>query len=187
MVRNNVKLLAFFQLIYCLGCVPLHQQLSDNEDSEIEGYIGPLTTDEEKFDSVASFMVYDKMNVDDQFLPSNNNATYESTFGGDMVYIRNCKCLRGVKIVKDKLIVTHSYGGGESNRESTVLLWNGWYYQNSKGEDVVDVVLFSDRIDMRRALLTEKKILDVKPVQLVGAGFVWINLLGYDRPIKYTY
>ena len=56
-----------------------------------------------------------------------------------------------------------------------------------KGEDVVDVVLFSNKIDMRRALLTEKKILDVKPVQLVGTGFVWINLLGYDRPIKYTY
>ena len=150
MARNNVKLLAFFQLIYCLGCVPLHRQLSDNEDSEIEGYIGPLITDEDKVDSVASFMVYDKIDVDDQFLPSNNNATYESTFGGDMVYIRNCKCLRGVKIVKDKLIVTHSYGGGESNRESTVLLWNGWHYQNSKGEDVVDVVLFSNKIDMRR-------------------------------------
>lgn len=187
MASNNVKLLFFFQMLYCFGCVPLHQQLSDNEDSQIDGYIGPLITDEEKFDSVASFIVYDKMNVDDQLLPSNNNVTYESTFGGDMVYVRNCKCLRGVKIVKDKLIVTHSYGGGESNRKSTVLLWNGRHYQNSKGEDVVDVVLFSDKIDMRRALLTEKKILDVKPVQWEGAGFVWINLLGYDRLIKYAY
>lgn len=187
MASNNVKLLFFFQMLSFLGCVPLHQQLSDNEDSEIDEYIGPLITHEEKFDSVASFIVYDKMNVDDGLLPSNNNSTYESIFGGDMVDIRNCKCLRAVMIVKDKLIVTHSYGGGESNRESTVLLWNGRHYQNPKGEPVVDLVLFSDKIDMRRALFSEKKILDVKPVQLEGAGFVWINLLGYDRLIKYAY
>jgi hypothetical protein len=186
MASNKVKILFFFQLICCLGCVPLHQQVSDSDDSEIDGYVGPITIDEAKFDSAASLFVYDKMNVDDKFLPS-NGITYEGTLGGHMVYVRNCKCLRGVRIVKDKLIVTHSYGGGESNRTGTVLLWNGRHYQNSRGEDVVDVVLFSDKIDMRRALITEKKILDVKPVQRDGAGFVWINLLGYDGLIKYTY
>ena len=52
---------------------------------------------------------------------------------------------------------------------------------------VVDLVLFSDKVDMRRALFSEKKILDLKPVQMDDVGFIWIHLVGYDRPIKYAY
>ena|SRR5687767_18253 len=136
---------------------------------------------------IASLNIYDRLAVDDQFLPSNNNITYEATFDGKPVYIRNCKCLRDVKIIQNKLVVTHSYGGGESNRESTKLLWSGGYYQNSKGEYIVDLILFSDKADLRRAGFHEKKILDVEAVQVKGANLVWINLMGYDRLIRYTY
>lgn len=108
--------------VTCLGCVPLHQQISESEASEIEGFVGPLILDEEEFYRIASSKVYDRITVDDQFLPSNNNITYEGTFGGKMVYIRNCKCLMDAKIIQNKLVVMHSYGGGESNRETTKLL-----------------------------------------------------------------
>jgi hypothetical protein len=145
--------------VICFRCVPLQQQISESEDSEIEGFVGPLVVDEEEFSHATSSMVYDRLSVDDELLPSNNNITYESTFAGKPVYIRNCKCLSDPKIIKNKLVVTHSYGGGESNRESTKLLWNGKYYQNPKGEYIVDLELFSDKVDIQRALLTEKKCL----------------------------
>ncbi len=95
--------------------------------------------------------------------------------------------IRNPKIIQNKLLLVHSYGGGESNRESTKLLWNGKYYQNSSGEYIVDVVLFSDVMDIRRALLTEKKILDVTALQREGVRFVWINLVGYETLIGYAY
>ena len=167
--------------------MPLQQQISENEDEELEGFVGPLIIDEEKFNHIVSLNVYDRLNVDDQLLPSNNNITYESTFEGKLVYIRNCKCLNDIKVIQNKLVVTHSYGGGESNRESTKLLWNGMHYQNSKGEYIVDLMLFSDKVDIRRALLREKKILDIAAVQAKEVNFVWINLVGYDRLIRYAY
>jgi hypothetical protein len=176
-----------FLFLTCFGCIPLQQQISESQAAELEGFVGPLIVDEEKFHRITSSSIYDRMNVDMQFLPSNNNITYESTFGGELVYIRNCKCLENIKIIQSKLIVTHSYGGGESNRESTKLIWNGVPYKNSKGEYIVDVILFSDKVDIRRAMLREKKILDIAAVQMKDASLVWINLIGYDRLIKYTY
>jgi hypothetical protein len=95
--------------------------------------------------------------------------------------------LSDVKIIQNKLIVTHSYGGGESDRENTKLLWSGRHYQNSKGEYMVDLILFSDKIDNRRALLQERKILDIAGVQVKEVNVVWINLLGYDQLIRYSY
>ena len=91
------------------------------------------------------------------------------------------------KCTQNKLVVRHFYGGGESNRESTGLLWNGEYYKNSKGEYIVDLVLFSDKFDIRRAGIQEKKVLDVEAVQMKEVNFVWINLVGYDRLIRYAY
>jgi hypothetical protein len=184
---NNLFKLFFFLLVFCWGCVPVQQQISETENSEIEGFVGPLIIDDAEFHRIASFSVYDRLTVDDEFLPSNNNITYEGTFGGEMVYIRNCKCMKDIKIIQNKLVVVHSYGGGASNRESTKLLWNGKHYQNSKGEYIVDLILFSDKVDIRRALITEKKILDVTGVKAKGGNFVWINLMGYDRLIKYAY
>jgi hypothetical protein len=179
--------LSFFLFLICLGCVPLYQQVSKIEVSEIEGFVGPLIIDKEKFYRIASTQVYDIMTVDDEFLPSNKNITYEGTFDGDMVYIRNCKCLEDVKIIQNKLFVIHSYAGGGSDRENTKLLWNGKYYKNSRGEYIVDLILFSDEKDLHRALLREKKILNVEDVQREGVNFIWINLMGYDRMIGYSY
>ena len=188
MITSN-KCFAFFCLlvVICFGCVPLQQQIAESENAEIEGFVGPLTIDEERFNHIASLNVYDRLNVDEQLLPSNNNIAYESTFDGKPVYFRNCKCLSDIKIIQNKLVVTHSYGGGESNRESTKLLWNGRHYQNSKGEYIVDLVLFSDKVDVRRALLRDKKVLDIAAVQVKQVNLVWINLVGYDQLIRYAY
>jgi hypothetical protein len=105
------------------------------------------------------------MTIDDELLPSNKNATYEGTFHGKVVYIRNCRCLEDPEIVQNKLVVRNVYGGGESNLESTVLLRNGKYYQNSKGEYIVDVILFSDKVDIRRALIIYTKVIDIAGVK----------------------
>jgi hypothetical protein len=171
--------------------VPIQQQLTESnaeyEDDETKGFVGPVVIDEKKFYEIASGDVYDRLKVDDQLLPSNNKVTYESTFDGKWVYILNCKCLTNVKIIKDKLVVVHSYGGGESDREITTLLWNGKHYRNSKGEYIVDVRLYSDKCDRRRAMLHEKKVLDIAPLRANEANFVWINLMGYDGLIRYAY
>jgi hypothetical protein len=195
MIVSN-KLLNFLGSLFliCFGCVPLQQQISDAEDAELEGFVGPLIIDEDKFQDIASLSVYDRKNVDEQLLPSNSNITYESTFDGKVVYIRNCKCLSDIKVIQNKLIVTHSHGGDASNREATKLLWTGRHYQNLKGEFIVDVMVFSDKIDVlsdkvgiRRDLIREKIILDILALQMTDANFVWINLVGYDRLIRYTY
>jgi len=184
-----MKKLTFSLIVFliCLGCVPLNQQNVVDEDAEIDGFVSALVIDEEQFNRIALPGIYDRLKVDDLLLPTNNNVTYEGTFGGEMVYIHNCKCVRNVKIVKDKLVMTHFYGGSGSNRESTVLLWNGQYYQNTKGEYIVDVKLYSNKADIGLAGISEKKVLDVAPLQRDNATFVWINLLGYDGLIRYAY
>jgi hypothetical protein len=183
---NHLKFICFL-LLNCVGCVPLQQQISEREDSEIEGFVGPLVIDEEKFNHVASRSVYDRLNVDDQLLPSNNRVTYESTFGGKQVYIHNCKCMSDIKVIKNMLVLTHSYGGGESHRESTTLLWNGRHYQNSKGEYIADVMLYSDVVDIHRAMITEKQVFDIKGTQVKDVNFVLIHLIGKDGLIRYAY
>jgi hypothetical protein len=177
-----------FLFLTSFGCVPLQQQITEREDAELEGFVGPLVVDEEYFYFMASSRVYDRLNVDDELLPTNNNITYESTFEGKLVYIRNCECLDDVKILRDKLIFKHSYYGKASNLESTRLVWNGRHYQNSKGEHIVDLMLYTDQAtDIHGIGRLEKKILDVAPVQVKNVNLVWINLVGYDRLIKYTY
>jgi len=185
--KNVAMKLSFFLLLTCLACVPLHQQIAESETLENEGFVGPVVVNRDKFDRVVSSHVYDQATVDAQFHPSNNNITYSGTLNGNLVYIRNCRCLRDPRVIQNKLIVKHSYGGGESNRESTVLLWDGTYYQNRKGEYIVDVLLHSDKVDIRRAMIHDKKIIDVAPLQRAGVNEVWINLVGYDQLIKYAY
>jgi hypothetical protein len=50
----------------------------------------------------------------------------------------------------------------------------------------IDVVLYSDVIDIRRALITEKMIFDVTALQREGVHSVWINLIGYETLIDYA-
>lgn len=170
----------------CSGCVPLQQQMSENEDQEIDGFVCPLVIDEQKINQIAPLKFSDKLILKDPF-QSYNNITYASTFDGKTVFIRSCDCLSDVKVIQNKLSLIHSYGGGESNRTSTKLLWNGRHYKNAKGEHVVDLMLFVDTNDTRRALFRERKMLEIAPVQIKEANFVWINLVGYDQQIKYAY
>src|ERR1044071_1534922 len=107
--------LTFCLLILCYGCVPLSQQIADSEAAETEGHAGPLVLDHDTFYNAIFDWVYDPMKVDDELRPSDNNNTYHGTFEGNPVYIRNCRCFSKVKIVSDKLVVIHRYGGGESN------------------------------------------------------------------------
>jgi len=58
--------------------MPLQQQISESVDSELEGFIGSLVIDEDKLNHITSFSIVDRLNVDDQLPPSNNNVTYES-------------------------------------------------------------------------------------------------------------
>lgn len=182
MKSNNPIAIFCFLLLICQGCVPLQQQIAESEAAQTEGFVGPLIIDQDKFYRIASQKIYGKTPIDDS-----GHSAYAGTFDGDAVYIRNCKCLRDAQIIQNKLVVTHSYGGGESNRNSTELLWNGRHYKNAKGDYIVDVMLHSDKVDIRRALFTEKKVLDVEGVQMEGVRVVWINLLGYDRLLKYAY
>ena len=187
MKSNALISLFFLLLVISLGCVPIHQQVSVSERSEIQGFVGPLVINKEQFYRIASSRVHDRLLVGYWFDPSTNKNIYEGTFGGNLVYINNCRCLEDPKIIQNKLIVTHSYGGAGSDRENTKLLWNGKYYQNYKGEYIVDLILFSDKIDFHRAGIREKKVLDVAAVRLEAISFVWINLVGYDGLIRYDY
>jgi hypothetical protein len=184
--RNGVCLF-FLLFVICFGCVPIQQQNSEGGNSKIDGFVGPLIIDVEEFDRISASIVYDRFTVDDKLLPINNKVTYDGTFAGKPVYILNCKCMEDFEIVESKLVFRHSYGGGGSNRERTRLLWNGEYYQNTRGEYIVDLVLDTGAFDNRWALIFENKILDVAPVQLKGEKFVWLNLLGSERLIKYAY
>jgi hypothetical protein len=182
------QFLFLFLFLICFGCVSVQQQISEEEHVKIEGFVGPVFIDETKFNDQSSPLVYDRMTASDELLPMNNNVTYEGVFQGKLVYIRNCRgCIKDPIISQDKLVLVHSYGGGASNRETTKLLWNGKYYQNPKGEYIVDVMLFSDVVDIRRAMLTEKKILDVTALRREGVRSVWINLIGYKKLIEYRY
>ena len=107
------------------------------------------------------------------FDPSNKKNIYEGTFGGNLVYISNCRCIEDPKIIQNKLVVEHSHGGAGPDRENIKLIWNGKHYQNYRGEYIVDVILFSDKIDFHRALILEKKVLDVAPLKFEGARFLW--------------
>jgi len=173
-------------LLICISCVPLQQQLAESNAAKIEGFVGAWEIDEEKFNQQAAFVVYDRATVSDDLLPSNKNTTYEGTVGGKLVYIRNCKCLNNLSVMENKLVVTHTYGGGETNRERTVLLSNGKPYQNSRGEYIVDAIIYSP-FDNRRAMFQERKVLDLEPAQVKTVNFIWINLLGYDELIRYDY
>lgn len=173
-------------LLVCMNCVPYSQQLLESEQEEISGYVGPLVIDEEKFYQVVSREVFDKSNIPDEYYPSNNKSTYWGTMDGKGVYIKNCKCFSDPKVIQDKLVVTHRYSGG-SNRESTLLLWSGSYYKNAKGEIIVDLKLHSDVVDVTKILTTERKVHDIKALQLENEDFIWINLIGYDGLIPYVY
>lgn len=187
MLKINPVISSFFLLlITCFGCVPINQQVSASEGSEIQGPVSPLVINENQFYHLASSRVYDRMMVGYWFDPSTNKNIYEGTFGGNLVYISNCRCMEDPKIIQNKLIVEHFHGGG-SDRENTKLLWNGKYYQNYKGEYIVDLILFSDKIDYRLSGVREKKILDVAAVRRENVSFVWINLVGYDGLIRYDY
>jgi hypothetical protein len=107
--------LLFLLLLLCIGCVPLQQQLAESNAAKIEGFVGGWEIDEEKFNQQAALVVYDQATISDDLLPGNKNITYESTLGGKLVYIRNCKCLSNLTVMEDKLVVTHTYGGGASN------------------------------------------------------------------------
>jgi hypothetical protein len=170
----------------CWRCVPLQQQVSEREDEEIDGFVCPLVIDEEKVNQIAPLNFSDKLVLKDSFEPY-KDITYASTFDGKPVFIRSCRCLSDVKIIQNKLSMIHTYGGGERNKEHTKLLWNGRHYKNAKGEPVVDLILFVDTNDTRRAGFIERKILEIAPVQIKEANLVWINLLGYDQLIKYSY
>ena len=187
MPSKTIISLSFLLSAICFRCVPILQQVSESEDSEVQGFVGPLVINDEQFYRVASSSVDDRMMVGYWFDPSSNKNIYEGTFGGNLVYIRNCRCLEDPKIIQNKLVVKHSHGGAGSDRENTKLLWNGEYYQNYKGEYIVDLILFSDKIDFHRALIREKKVLDVAAVQFEGVSFLWINLIGYDDLIRYDY
>ncbi len=64
-------------LLVCLSCVPYQQQLLESEQAEIEGYIGPLVIDEEKFYQVASSEIFDKATIPEEYLPTSNYYTYD--------------------------------------------------------------------------------------------------------------
>ncbi len=64
MVTSNKGFdLFWLMFLICFGCVPLQQQISESEDAQIEGFVGPLIIDEEKFVHIASLNVYDRLNV----------------------------------------------------------------------------------------------------------------------------
>ena len=78
MISKKLHVLFFNFVGNLSGMRAHHQHISESEELRIEGYIGPLVIDEEEFFRIASSQVYDRMTVYDQFLPSNNNITYES-------------------------------------------------------------------------------------------------------------
>jgi hypothetical protein len=172
MKRSSLKLLHAITLAICTGCVPLQQQLVDQEDLQIEGFIGPLIKDKSEFNRVVL--------TERRLVP-------EGEFNGKTIPMSDCRCLSQPRIVQDKLIVTHQYGGGDFNRLSTKLFWNGEYHKNSKGEYSVDLIIHSDVVDIRRALFREKKILDIESIQRNDVNTVWINLAGYEQLIRYDY
>ena len=189
MIPGDTHISLFFLLVVtCLGCVPIQQQVSVSGGSEIQGFIGPLVINKEQFNRMTSSSVYDRLMVGYWFDPSSNKNIYEGTFGGNLVYISNCRCLEDPKIIENKLVVKHFHGGTGADRENTKLLWNGTYYQNYKGEYIVDLILYSDKTDFGRAGIQEKKVLDLEAVQREAVSFVWINLVGYDGGlIRYDY
>ena len=157
---GNTHISLFFLLVVtCFGCVPIQQQVSVSEGSkgsEIQGFVGPLAINKEQFNRVTSSRVYDRLMVGYWFDPSSDKSIYEGTFGGNLVYISDCRCLENPKIIENRLVVTHTYGGAGSDRENTKLLWKYKYYQNYKGEYIVDLILFSDQFDLHRARIEEK-------------------------------
>jgi len=188
MPGNSYISLFFILVVVCLGCVPIHQQASAIVGVEPLGFVGPLVINKEQFNRLTSSRVYDRLMVGYWFDPSTDKSIYEGTFGGNLVYISNCRCLEGPKIIENKLVVTHFYGGAGSDRENTKLLWNGKYYQNYKAEYIVDLMLYSDKIDFSAKGIKEKKVLNVTGLKREGVSFVMINLVGYDGGlIRYDY
>jgi hypothetical protein len=162
-------------------------QIAESQDSKIEGFIAPLVIDEGQFNNLLSRSVYQVDPANGQGLPFGDDVTFETKIAGESYYIRNCKCYDNVTITEDKLFVGHRYGGGASDREGTVLVWNGKYYKTAKSEYTVDVLSYSDVIDIRRAVITDKKIFDITKLQRDDVRVVWIHLVGYDRIIPYEY
>jgi hypothetical protein len=165
-----LKRIASLLALICLSCVPVQQQFADSENSQIEGYIGPLIKDANEFKRVALF--HSDLVID---------------YNGKTVPMVNCNCFSRPKIAVDKLFVSHSYGGGESNRESTKLYWNGTYHQDARGNYIVDVILHSDKVDIRRAMIYDRKIHTIEALQRSDVNTIWINLVGYEQLIRYDY
>lgn len=161
---------ACFLLVSIFGCVPIQQQWMDSESQEIEGFIGPLVTDAQEFNRIVFRGQSMKSEHDNPFIP-----------------LENCGCLSSPKIIQDKLIVRHAYSGGESNRERTKLYWNGKYDVNEKHQYIVNVILHSDKVDIRRAVIRDTKIHMIEALKRNDATTVWINLIGYEKLIPYNY
>jgi hypothetical protein len=181
---NHSKAIIFLFLV-CFACVSVQQQLSEDETEKINGVVEPVVIDEAQFNLRASVFVYDPMTIDGTLLPQNNNRTYEGTFDGKRAYIFR-DLIENAGVIKDKLVLVRGYAGPNSVPQRTILLWNGRFYQDSKGQYMVDVVLFTDP-SMHRALIFEKKIFDLNALQRKGSHSISINLIGYEGLISYTY
>src|SRR5688572_11436708 len=96
-MAKSKNCLFFLLFATCLGCVsPLQQQNLEGGNTIPDGFVGPLIIDAEEFNRMAASLVYDRSSVDDKLLPVNNTDIYDGTFVGKPVYIRNCKCMKGV-------------------------------------------------------------------------------------------
>ena len=52
--------------------MPIHQQISERGDSEVQGFVGPLVINDEQFYRVSSSSLYDRITVGYWFDPSSN-------------------------------------------------------------------------------------------------------------------
>ncbi|HWA36032.1 MAG TPA: hypothetical protein VG737_17950 [Cyclobacteriaceae bacterium] len=182
---DNRSRIFFILFSACFSCVPVQQQLSESEDEDLEGAVDSVVIDEVRFTRTASLLVQNPTTIDDTLLPNKTQTMYEGTFEGNRAYIGRDR-IENPKVIKNKLVLVRGYGGPNSGPQRTILLWNGRYYQDLKGQYIVDVVLFTDP-SMHRALIFEKKIFDVTALQREGSHSISINLIGYEGLINYSY
>lgn len=169
-MRRLLVIFTFLLTAYVFACVPISQQITSSQEAEITGFIGPLVVDKQEFERVVGYYHY-----------------LVGPYSGQSLPMSNCGCFSKARVIQEKLIVSHHYGGGESNRESAKLHWTGKYHRNAKGEYIVDVILHSDKSDIRRAMVHDTKIIDIEQIKRTDVSSVWINLVGYETLIKYHY
>ncbi len=185
-------------LLFTFNCVPLQQQIIDEQNEKLSRYqsielinsyerfqetLNPGSNEIDQSDRGKEVSELLKRNFQSSF----SVAGYGDIYAGKTTRLFEVQRGEPFQVMQDYLVFTISFGGGmDSDMISNELIWNGKHYLTNEGL-TVDLVVSFKSLDMRRAMIAKAVKADLSPLKSNTATEITLNILGYNKKLKYRY